>query len=235
MTAERSTSLADGAKSLGVALDAAQTARLDAYLDAVLDVNRTLNLTSVRDRGDAVVRHLLDSLSIVPAWHALAGAAPPRRVLDLGTGGGFPGAVLAVAWPESRVLLIDGTGKKARAVAGCLGRAGVTNAEALQARGTDLPKTRPAARASFDLCVARAVGPAAELVRELAPLVAAGGRIVLMKGPNTAADEIAGGEREARRCGLVAESARTADVPGLERRLLLSYAKRTWPIAPVDS
>jgi 16S rRNA (guanine527-N7)-methyltransferase len=181
----------------------------------------------VRDRGDAVVRHLLDSLSIVPAWHALAGAAPPRRVLDLGTGGGFPGAVLAVAWPESRVLLIDGTGKKARAVADCLGRAGVTNAEALQARGTDMPKTRPAARASFDLCVARAVGPAAELVRELAPLVAAGGRIVLMKGPNTAADEIAGGEREARRCGLVAESARTADVPGLERRLLLFYAKRT--------
>jgi 16S rRNA (guanine527-N7)-methyltransferase len=217
--------LIEGAKALGVALDAAQVARLEAYLDAVLDVNRTLNLTSVRDRGDAVVRHLLDSLSIVPAWHALAGASPPSRVLDLGTGGGFPGAVLAVAWPSARVLMIDGTGKKARAVASCLERAGVANAEALQARGADLPKLRPAARASFDLCVARAVGPAAELVRELAPLVAAGGRVLLMKGPNTAADEIADGEREARRHGLVAELARSAGVPGLERRLLLVYSK----------
>src|SRR5215510_726345 len=144
MTTEGSASLVEGARALGVALDGAQAARLDAYLDAVLDVNRTLNLTSVRDRGDAVVRHLLDSLSVVPAWHALAGPAPPRRVLDLGTGGGFPGAVLAVAWPESRALLIDGTGKKARAVADCLARAGIGNAEALQARGTDLPKLRPA-------------------------------------------------------------------------------------------
>jgi 16S rRNA (guanine527-N7)-methyltransferase len=225
MTAEGPTALVEGAESLGVALDAEQVARLDAYLDAVLDVNRTLNLTSVRDRGDAVVRHLLDSLSVIPAWHAVAGPAPPRRVLDLGTGGGFPGAVLAVAWPESRVLLIDGTGKKARAVAACLARAGVANAEALQARGTDLPKIRPSARASFDLCVARAVGPASGLVRELAPLLAAGGRIVLMKGPNTAADEIAEGEREARRHGLVAEPPRTADVPGLERRLLLVFSK----------
>lgn len=226
MTSERGTTLAEGARALGVALDAQQVARLDAYLDAVLDVNRTLNLTSVRDRGDAVVRHLLDSLSVVSAWHALAGAAPPSRVLDLGTGGGFPGAVLAVAWPSSRVLMIDGTGKKARAVASCLERAGVTNAEALQARGADLAKLRPAARASFDLCVARAVGPAADLVREFAPLVAAGGRVLLMKGPNTAADEIADGEREARRHGLAAEPKRTADVPGLERRLLLVYAKR---------
>ena len=216
--------LVDGARAMGVALDSRQLARLDAYLDAVLDVNRTLNLTSVRDRDAAVVRHLLDSLSVVPAWHALAGAAPPRRVLDLGTGGGFPGAVLAVAWPDARVLLIDGTGKKARAVASCLAKADIGNGEALQARGADLPKLRPAARASFDLCVARAVGTAESLVRELAPLVAPGGRILLMKGPNTAADEIADGEREARRHGLVAEPSRTADVPGLERRLLLSYA-----------
>ena len=227
MTADRATALVEGGRALGVALDEAQVARLDAYLDAVLDVNRTLNLTSVRDRGNAVVRHLLDSLSVVPAWHAVAGPSPPRRVLDLGTGGGFPGAVLAVAWPESHVLLIDGTGKKARAVAQCLARAGIANAEALQARGAELPKIRPAARASFDLCVARAVGPAAELVREFAPLVASGGRIFLMKGPNTAADEIADGEREARRHGLVAEPQRTADVPGLERRLLLVFSKRT--------
>jgi 16S rRNA (guanine527-N7)-methyltransferase len=179
----------------------------------------------VRERGDAVVRHLLDSLSIVPLWHATGDGAPPGRVLDLGTGGGFPGAVLAVLWPQSRVLMIDGTGKKVRAVATCLARSGISNAEAFQARGADLPKIRPAARGSFDLCVARAVASADVLVREFAPLVAPGGRVFLMKGPNTGEQEIAAGEREAKRRGLATEPPHATDVPGLERRLVLVYRR----------
>jgi 16S rRNA (guanine527-N7)-methyltransferase len=208
-----------------VSLDAAQLARLDAYLDAMLEINKSLNLTSVRDRDDAVVRHLLDSLSVVPAWHAVAGAAPPKRVLDLGTGGGFPGSVLAVAWPTSCVTMVDSTGKKVRAVAQCLKTAGVANAQTLQARGEQMPTLHRDLRSAFDLCVARAVGPAAGLVREFAPLVARRGYVLLMKGPNTSPDEIAEGEREAKRQGLATFPARTADVPGLERRLVLVYAK----------
>ncbi len=219
-------SLADGARALDVALDEAQCARLDAYLDAVLAINESLNLTAVRDRGDAVARHLLDSLSIVPVWRDVAGDPPPKRVLDLGTGGGFPGAPLAVAWPTSRVSMIDGTGKKVRAVAECLTKSGIANAEALQARGADLPTLRPDTRGAFDLCVARAVGQADGLVRELAPLVARGGFVFLMKGPNTSPDEIAAGAREAKRRGLDVLAPRTTDVPGLERRLVLVYARR---------
>jgi len=215
----------DGAATLGVALDAAQIARLDGYLDAMLDVNQHVNLTSIRDRGDAVVRHLLDSLSVVPAWHAVAGAAPPKRVLDLGTGGGFPGAVLAVAWPTSRVLMVDSTGKKVRAVTQCLKTAGVANAQALQVRGEQAPTLFRDMRGAYDLCIARAVGPAARLVRELSPLVARRGFVFLMKGPNTLPEEIAEGEREAERQGLMPLPTRTADVPGLERRLVLVYAK----------
>ena len=218
--------LAAGARELGVKLSDEQLGRLDAYLDAMLEINLSLNLTSIRDRGDAVVRHLLDSLSIVPVWHAVAGAAPPKRVLDLGTGGGFPGSVLAVAWPTARVLMIDSTGKKAKAVAKLLVAAGITNAEAHQARGEQLPALRRETRGAFDLCVARAVGPAGSLVRELAPLVARRGRIFLMKGPNTSPDEIAAAKDEAERLELTAEPARTADVPGLERRLVLVYARR---------
>jgi 16S rRNA (guanine527-N7)-methyltransferase len=179
----------------------------------------------VRDRDDAVVRHLLDSLSLVTVWHAVHGDEPPARVLDLGTGGGFPGAVLAVVWPSTRVLMIDGTGKKVHAVSGCLARAGIPNAEAFQVRGADLPKVRPTARASFDLCAARAVASADVLVREFAPVVAPGGVVLLMKGPNTGGDEIAAGDREAKRRGLTVETPRTTDVPGLERRLVLVYRR----------
>lgn len=191
----------------------------------MLEINRSLNLTSVRDRGDAVVRHLLDSLSIVPIWHELAGAAPPKRALDLGTGGGFPGAPLAVAWPTTRVVMADATGKKVRAVTQCLKAAGVENAQALQVRGEQMPALFRDLRGSFDLCVARAVGPAAGLVREFAPLVARGGLVLLMKGPNTSEDETAEGAREAKRRGLETLPVRTADVPGLERRLVLVYRR----------
>jgi 16S rRNA (guanine527-N7)-methyltransferase len=171
------------------------------------------------------VKHLLDSLSVVPVWHAVAGAAAPRRVIDLGTGGGFPGAVLAVAWPSARVLMIDSTGKKVRAVAQCLAAAGIGNAEAHQARGEQLPALRRETRGAFDLCVARAVGPATGIVRELAPLAARGGWIFLMKGPNTSADEIDAARTEAKRRGLAVELQRTTDVPGLERRLVLVYRR----------
>ena len=169
------------------------------------------------------MRHLLDSLSVVPIWHELAGAASPRGVLDLGTGGGFPGAVLAIAWPHAQVLMVDSTGKKARAVSQALATAGVENATARAVRGEQMPALLPETRGAFDLCVARAVGPAEGLVREFAPLVARGGRIFLMKGPNTSAEEIAAGAREAERQGLTVEPSRTADVPGLERRLVLVY------------
>jgi 16S rRNA (guanine527-N7)-methyltransferase len=217
--------LVEGAKALGVPLDASQIARLDAYLDAVLEINKTLNLTSIRDRDDAVVRHVLDSLSVVPVWHAAAGAASPRSILDLGTGGGFPGAVLAVAWPDARVLMVDSTAKKVRAVAQALATAGVVNADTRAVRGEQMPALMPTTRGAFDLCIARAVGQAEQLVGELAPLLAKGGRILLMKGPSTAPEEIAAGEREAKRRGLVAEETRTTDVPGLERRLVLVYRK----------
>ena len=218
--------LVDGAETLGIKLTGQQADSLNAYLDAMLEVNKSLNLTSIRDREQAVIRHLLDSLTVIPAWHAVAGKSAPKRVLDLGTGGGFPGAVLAVMWPTSRVLMIDSTGKKVRAVAQCLAAAGIRNAEAYNVRGEQLPALRRETRGSFDLCVARAVGPAGGLIREFAPLIARPGRILLMKGPNTSPEEIEGANEEAKRLFIDVEPVRTADVPGLERRMFLVYARR---------
>lgn len=217
--------LTSRADAMGVRLDAATAARISAYLDRVLEINRSVNLTSVRDRDDAVVRHLLDSLSVVPVWRDVAGTDAPRRFLDLGTGGGFPGAVLAAAWPVSQGLLIDGTGKKVRAVADALAAAGIGNAQTAHARGADLVRSRPDLHGAFDLVVARAVASAAEIVREVAPLVAAGGYVLAMKGPEPPEPEIAAGVREARKRGLEPLPARTTRVPGLEPRVVLAFRR----------
>lgn len=191
----------------------------------MLEINQTLNLTAVRDREEAIVRHLLDSLSVLPAWKAIAGTAAPRRFLDLGTGGGFPGAVLAAAWPESRSLLVDSTGKKVRAVADALAAAGIANAEPFQCRGEQMPALRPQAVGRFDLCIARAVASADVLVRELAPFLAPGGFLVAMKGPEPPADEVAAAERDARRLRLEPRPRRHSEIPGLERRTFLVWRR----------
>ncbi len=218
--------LTAGGDALGLKLSEAQVRSLLTYLAAVLERNERVNVTSVRDPLEAVTRHLLDSLSIVPIWHDLYGPRPPKRVLDLGTGGGFPGAPLAIAWPRSRVLMIDGTGKKVRIVNESLEIADVPNAQALQCRGADLPKARPNSRRGFELCVARAVGRAGPLLAELAPLVAHGGRILLMKGPNPPSDELKEAAREIRRRHLVAEPSRETGVPGGERGQALIWRRR---------
>lgn len=179
----------------------------------------------MRDREDAVTRHLLDALSLLPIWREITKTGSPRRFLDLGTGGGFPGAVLAVAWPASKSLLVDSTGKKVKAVAGALADVGITNAEAFQCRGEQMPALRPQALRKFDLCVARAVGPADVLVREMEPFVAPNGLLLAMKGPEPPAEEVAAAARDARYRKLDVLPARHTDVPGLERRTVLAYRR----------
>ena len=223
----RLTLLRRGAAAVGAPLPEGADVLLLRYLDAVLERNRSVNVTSVRDPVDAVTRHLVDSLSLVAVWHDVAGPRPPRSVLDLGTGGGFPGVPLAVAWPRAAVMVIDGTGKKVRLVADCLSECGIENVEPFQCRGADLPKVRADARAGFDLCVARGVGRADVLLRELGPLVAPRGVVLLMKGPEPPEDEVKAGRLAARRRPrLDVLDPWTTHVPGLMPRTVLAYRRR---------
>jgi 16S rRNA (guanine527-N7)-methyltransferase len=226
---ETEAALRAGADALGVSLDDSQVERLLAYLEAMLDWNTKVNLTAVREPAAAVERHLVDSLSLVPVWHAVAGDAPPRRVLDLGTGGGFPGAPLAVAWPSARVLQIDGTLKKVKIVNDCLNRAGIANASALQCRGDALPAMKPDAKHGFDLCVARAVGPAPKLLEELWKLTATDGVIVLMKGAEPPEDEIAAAREVAARRHLVELPPHRTGLPGGQQGAALVYRSQHRP------
>ncbi len=217
--------LLEGARVVGATLDDKGARKLLAYLDAVLEANQRINVTSIRDRGEAVVRHLVDSLSLVGVWHELAGPREPARVLDLGTGGGFPGVPLAVAWPRSAVVVADGTGKKIRLVEECLAAAGIENVEGVWSRGADLPELRPEFKRSFDVCAARAVGKTAPIVLELEPLTAQSGCILMMKGPNLAADEVRSAALVAKRRRLSVKKAQMTHVPGLDERTVLVYRR----------
>ena len=162
--------LAQGLQALGLALSEDRRRRLLAYVALLTKWNRTYNLTAVRDPGEMVTRHVLDSLAVVPWLHG-------SRILDVGSGAGLPGIPLAVACPERRFVLLDAGGKKVRFLRQAVLELALDNTEAVQARIEDFQPDRP-----FDTVISRAWSSLAELQRQGRRLCGPGGRVLAMKG-----------------------------------------------------
>jgi 16S rRNA (guanine527-N7)-methyltransferase len=159
----------------------------EAHARLLRDWSAAINLTAIREPAAIAHRHTCDSLSAVERLAELAAAGP--TLLDLGSGGGYPGLPLAVALPLTRVALVDSVGKKARflrvaaaAVASIL-EAGAGTAPAIVAmaeRAEDLAE-EPDQRAAWGIVTARAVGSLAEVIELAMPLVREGGAVVAWK------------------------------------------------------
>jgi 16S rRNA (guanine527-N7)-methyltransferase len=166
---EAQTLIADAAQ-LAVALTDAQAEQLLQLLDELAQWNRAYNLTAIREREAMVRAHLLDSL----AAHAdLAG----RRILDVGTGAGFPGLPLAIAAPERQFTLVDAVAKKIRFVNHACRRLGLANVQAVHARVQSLAPTAP-----FDTILARAYAGLPALLADVQGLAGPATRVVALKG-----------------------------------------------------
>jgi 16S rRNA (guanine527-N7)-methyltransferase len=166
--------LAQGARALGVALQDAETAKLLAYLDLLERWNATYNLTAVRARDAMLTQHVLDCVAIVPAVRR---ALPQGgRVLDVGSGGGLPGVVLAVLAPELQVTCVDTVGKKAAFVLQVAGSLALPNLASVHGRVEALKLP------AFELVTSRAFASLADFVRLTRALLAPGGGWLAMKG-----------------------------------------------------
>lgn len=163
-------SILEGSERLGVQLHSKAVARLVVYLTLLERWNRAYNLTAVRDPEAMVVRHVLDSLSILP-W--LAGP----RVLDVGSGAGLPGIPLAIARPEYRFCLLDSNGKRTRFLIQVVAELRLDNVDVVRGRVEDY---RPATL--FNSVVSRAFATLADMVADAGRLCAPEGRLLAMKG-----------------------------------------------------
>lgn len=151
-----------------------QLLQLDAYLDALIEKNQYLNLTRITDRAQAEVKHIADALTL---WPFL----PPidqhtYTLADVGTGGGIPGVILAIARPDLQVTLIDSTRKKLVAVEQICRHIGLQNIRSLHARIEAVDQT-------FDLVTARAVAEMQTLLNWCEHLLNPTGRLLALKGP----------------------------------------------------
>jgi 16S rRNA (guanine527-N7)-methyltransferase len=175
MSDARLQALLAGSGRLGLELQGDAAARLLAYLDLLQRWNATYNLTSVRDPDQMLTQHLLDCLAVVAPMRRMLGG-DPARVLDVGSGGGLPGVVLAAMCPTSKVICVDTVGKKAAFVRQAAMELGLPNLEGEHAR---VEKLRAPA---FDLVTSRAFASLADFVSLTRQHVAAGGAWMAMKG-----------------------------------------------------
>lgn len=159
--------------ALGLTPTPQQLRSLMDYLDLLQRWNATYNLTAVRDRGAMLVQHLADCLAVVaPLAHHL----PAGRLLDVGSGGGLPGVVLAIMVPALEVICVDTVGKKSAFVRQVSGTLALPNLHALHARVESLQAVH------FDLIISRAFASLADFARLTRHLLAPGGAWLAMKG-----------------------------------------------------
>ncbi|MFP3604463.1 16S rRNA (guanine(527)-N(7))-methyltransferase RsmG [Paraburkholderia sp. SIMBA_053] len=169
--------LTDGVGELGLQLSDAQLSKLLDYVALLAKWNAVYNLTAIRDPRQMLIQHILDSLSIVP--HLVQ--RNPGTVLDVGSGGGLPGIVLAIVRPDWGVTVNDIVHKKTAFQAQAKAELGLTNLSVVTGRVETL---RPGAEVSakFDVIVSRAFAELADFVTLARHLVAEQGAILAMKG-----------------------------------------------------
>ncbi len=159
-----------GIQRLGVDVTPGAQQCLLQYVHTLHKWNQSFNLTAVREPQEMISRHILDSLSILPYVSG-------PRVLDIGTGPGLPGMVLAIARPDWSLSLLDSKGKKIRFLVQFQQQAGLENVEIIQER---IEKFQPEEK--FDTLVTRAFAALPKFLAGVQGLCAPGGRIVAMKG-----------------------------------------------------
>lgn len=160
-----------GAAQLNLSLTEEQLTKLLDYVAFLDKWNHHYNLSAIREPAQMISHHILDSLSVAPfVGHC-------QRLLDVGTGAGLPGLVLAICYPQHHFTLLDGNGKKIRFLVQAKHDLGITNIEPLQQRAENYQTT-----ACFDGIISRAVGQIKELLDCSKHLLCPGGHWYAMKG-----------------------------------------------------
>lgn len=163
--------LHEGASAFGIGLDDQAVERLRQYMDELLRWNRSLNLTAITLPDEIVIKHFVDAMSIVPLL------APGERLLDVGSGAGLPGLVVAILRDDQPITSLDAIDKKIRFQRHVCRLLGLTQVEALHGRVEGLAEKRAG---QFDLVTSRAFRDPLRFIQLAHRLVRPGGRLVAM-------------------------------------------------------
>ena len=184
--------LRDEAAAFGLAISVEQVAQCERFADTLIQRNTSVNLTAITTPVDIAHKHFLDSWTAIGArrWTGR------ERVIDIGSGAGFPGLALRIAAPGLRVTLVESVGTKARFLEEVSATLGLADVEVRTVRAEALARER---RERYDVATARAVGTLGQSLEYLLPFVRVGGDAIVWKGRLD--DEMAGGLKAALALG----------------------------------
>jgi 16S rRNA (guanine527-N7)-methyltransferase len=210
-----------GLATLDLSLTSAARAAIDGHARLLLTWTTAINLTAIREPAAVATAHVVDSLTAV----SLLRDRGVDRLLDLGSGGGYPGLPIAVALPAARALLVEPVAKKAAflsVAAAATGLADVVEAASVRAEAL---AADPRHRGRWPAVTVRAVAGLADLVELAFPLLAPGGCLVAWKRGDLAA-ELAAAERAIEALGGGSMTVRAVDIPGLDSHALVVATSR---------
>lgn len=213
--------LKSGAAEFGVQFDNSALERFDKYAAMIIETNKVMNLTSITEPRDIVVKHFIDSLSLFSAVELAKGA----KVIDVGTGAGLPGVAMLIARPDLSVTLLDSTKKKLEFLKTVLTELDLA-ASTFHARAEEAGR-KPEYREKFDLAVARAIANLNELSEYCLPFVKLSGKFIAMKG-SVVKDELNGAKQAIRLLGGVVRGVKAFELKDAGERNLI-IIERIYP------
>lgn len=171
--------LKQGVKEFGTELQDLQVQQLLQYKDILLEWNEKINLTAIEEDRDVIIKHYIDSLSILPFLED-----KNRKMIDIGTGAGFPGIPVKIAYGNLDITLLDSLDKRVKFLTEVINSLQLKGIKAVHGRAEDFG-VRPEFREKYDIAVARAVAALPVLLEYCLPFVKVGGIFIAMKGSST--------------------------------------------------
>ena len=172
--------------------------KFDTYYRFLVDTNEHINLTSIVDKNEVYIKHFLDSLELARAVPDIS--LKDYSLIDVGTGAGFPGVPLAIAYPNLHVTLTDSLKKRTDFLSELVDRLGINNVSIFHGRAENLGRD-DRFREKYDLVTARAVSKLSTLVEYCGPFIHVGGRFIPLKGSDVE-DEMKSAQNAVREIGL---------------------------------
>jgi len=204
-------------RKIKIEIDDYKAKQFFEYMNLVVEWNNNINLTSITEPNDVILKHFIDSLTIYKY-------VKESKVIDVGTGAGFPGIPIKIADKDVNITLLDSLNKRINFLNEVIGKLELDNITAIHGRVEEVARNKEY-RECFDVAVSRAVAPLNVLLEYMIPLVKVGGKCICMKGSN-AEEEIETSKNALKKLNAEIETVESFELPGTDMKRNIVVVKK---------